>query len=67
MENPTARWILELVTKCPNCEENVDLLAYQDCWDGRTLRACEHDTDQSKDVEVVCPDCSHEFLVDLIW
>lgn len=64
MENVTATWTVELNCDCPGCGEHVDLLDYPDFWDGRQLEVPEHGTERSKNVEVVCPECSHEFTVD---
>lgn len=61
----TATWVLALDCVCPNCDELVDLLAYPDFWDGRLLDVCEHGTERSRGVEVVCPNCQHDFAVDL--
>jgi len=60
----TATWVVELNCTCPKCGEDVDLLDYADFWDGRQLDVPEHGTDRSKGVEVMCPDCGHEFAVD---
>lgn len=65
MSRPTALWSVSLDADCPACEQNVNLLDYGDFWDGRKLEIPEHGTDRSRDVEVVCPDCGHEFSVDL--
>lgn len=62
-----ATWILGLYCDCPNCEELVDLLDGPDFWDGRSFDVVEHGTENTKDVEVVCPSCKHEFVVDLTW
>jgi len=59
-----AHWNIELNCDCPKCENYVDLLDCADFWDGRRLEVAEHDTERSKDVEVTCPVCGHEFLVD---
>lgn len=40
------------------------LLLYEDFWDGRVLGVGENNTDNSRNVEVVCPACNEEFLVD---
>ena len=66
-EDPKIRamWSVELNTVCPKCEEWVDLLDYADFWDGRSLTVGETDTQRSRNVEVVCPNCNHEFEVDL--
>lgn len=65
MAGLTATWSLSLDTTCPKCNDYVDLLNADDFWDGRQLDVCEHMTDRSRDVEVVCPACGHEFTVDL--
>ena len=65
VRNPTAGWTVELHCDCPACGEWVDLLDYPDFWDGRHLDIAEHGTARSKDVEVFCPECGHEFNVDL--
>ena len=62
---PTASWDLRLWCDCPGCQESVDLLADPEFWVDRQLQPCEHGTDHSKWVEVVCPECGHEFEVDL--
>lgn len=60
-----ATWSLSLDCECPACKEDVDLLR-ADFWDGReSMQACEHNTEASRDVEVLCPECGHEFKVDL--
>ena len=59
-----ATWIVELNCTCPSCDEYIDLLDYADFWDGRALNVAETCTSRSRDVEVVCPLCDHEFLVD---
>lgn len=60
-----ATWDISLDCECPKCGEYVDLLRAADFWDGRVLDIGEHDTDRSKGVEVLCPECGHEFEVDL--
>ena len=67
MGNIAASWTIELHADCPKCNAYVDLMKYPDFWDGRPLGVGEHDTDRSKDVDVVCPDCGHEFVVDLFY
>lgn len=65
MSENKATWIVALNTDCPNCKESVNLLDYVDFWDGRQLDVAEHQTERSKDVRVVCPECSHVFIVDM--
>lgn len=60
-----AYWSLSLDCDCPRCKEHVNLLDYVDFWGSRKFEACENNTDRSRDVEVVCPECGHEFNVDL--
>lgn len=64
MGNVTATWTVELHCNCPKCGEWVDLLEAPDFWDGRQLDVPEHGTERSKGVEVICPKCDHEFIVD---
>ena len=56
----TACWVVELNCECPKCAEDVDLLMDPDFWDGRKLEIAE----SRKGLEVVCPECGHEFEVD---
>lgn len=66
MSEITACWNISLTCDCPKCSEWVDLLDYPDFWDSRyKLQIGEHGTPSSRDVEVVCPNCGHEFTVDL--
>ena len=62
-----ATWIVELNADCPNCKEYVNLLDYLEFWDEKyfQLNIAENGTDRSKDVNVVCPECNHDFTVDL--
>lgn len=64
MAGVTATWRVSLNCTCPACSEFVDLLDYPDFWDGRNLNVAENGTLRSRDVEVVCPKCDHEFEVD---
>ena len=59
-----AQWDIHLHADCPHCKEWVDLLDYADFWDGRDLEIAEHGTERSRAVEVVCPECGHDFEVD---
>lgn len=64
-EKLQAVWSLSLDFECPNCKDSVDLLDYPDFWDGRDLGVCENSTEKSRNVSVQCPECDHEFVVDL--
>jgi hypothetical protein len=59
-----ATWSISLDCDCPKCKEYVDLLTYSDFWDGRKFEPCESGTEITAGVEVVCPECGHEFTVD---
>lgn len=60
----TATWDISLNCDCPKCGEFVDLLRAQDFWcDHERLQAVEHGTEQANNLEVICPECGHEFEV----
>jgi predicted RNA-binding Zn-ribbon protein involved in translation (DUF1610 family) len=59
-KNTEATWVVELNCDCPKCGEYVNLLDDPDFWEGRDLEIA----DQVNDVEVICPECGHEFKVD---
>lgn len=65
MSKNKAFWYVELYTDCPCCKEHVNLLDHGDFWYGRQFDISEHGTKRSTDVEVVCPECGHEFTVDM--
>lgn len=67
VSRPTAWWSVELNCDCPACKEHVDLLDFPDFWDGRRLDIPEHDTERSTAVNVTCPECRHDFEVDLAY
>ena len=62
-----AIWSVSLDCYCPACKEYVNLLDYTDFWDGREIDVPECGTERSRDVEVKCPKCDHEFIVDLVY
>lgn len=59
-----ATWHIELNTFCPYCKEYVDLLDHTDFWDGRKFQPIEHNTRRTENVEVHCPKCEEDFIVD---
>jgi len=63
----TAIWYIELTCDCPSCNECVNLIDFPDFWDGRSIEPGEHDTENSNELEVVCPECKHEFTVCCVW
>jgi len=66
MAKTTATWYVSLDCHCPACGEYVDLLDHPDFWDGHQgLEVPEHSTAKSRDVDVYCPRCDHNFTVDL--
>jgi Zn finger protein HypA/HybF involved in hydrogenase expression len=66
MKKNYATWDISLRADCPHCDaEYIDLLRDQDFWDGRSFQIGEHGTEESKGVQVDCPECHKEFIVDL--
>lgn len=65
MSSIKATWNIELNCDCPFCEQHVDLLDYPDFWDGRSIELGENGTDRAANVEVICPKCRRELVVDL--
>ena len=63
--NTTANWYISLNCDCPKCEKYVDLLEYPDFWDGRNFFPGENITSKTRNVDVICPSCGYEFIVDL--
>lgn len=60
-----AFWSMSLDCECPSCKKDVDLLNLPDFWHHHSgLVACENSTERSRQLEVVCPECGHEFVVD---
>ncbi len=60
----TATWSISLDCDCPECGEYVDLLDYPDFWEMTGVDPVEHGTDDTRNLEVICPKCRAEFLVD---
>lgn len=58
-----ATWSISLNCDCPGCSKRVDLLDYCDFWDGRRIDPVEHDTARSNCLDVICPNCGHDFEV----
>ena len=64
----SAQWIVSLLSTCPACGEDVDLLDHDEFWlDHRDLDIPEHGTEQSDNLEATCPECGHEFSVCCEW
>jgi len=63
-----ANWSITLNTECPKCEECFDLIEQDDdFWVDALYKACEHDTRNTRDVDVECPACGHKFKVDFCY
>lgn len=59
-----AHWSASLHVDCPKCKDYVDLLDDPDFWEGRNaLEICQHDTEYTNNMDVVCPNCGHYFEV----
>lgn len=58
-----AQWSISLECDCPNCKEYVNLAEEDDFWCDRRVDVCEHDTKESNNLDVVCPECKHHFKV----
>lgn len=66
-EKIEATWTIELHCDCPGCGEYVNLLDDPEFFVGRDIECGENRTDKSTDVEVYCPECGHEFKIDLVY
>ena len=64
MDTIKATWSVSLDCDCPNCKESVDLLAYPDFWDEHLIKPLEGNTTRSESLEVVCPECDFNFIVE---
>lgn len=63
----TATWHIKLTTTCPHCKRYVDLMDNQDFFTDSYFQPLENETDATRDVEVTCPDCDGEFIVDFYY
>ena len=59
-----ATWDISLDTTCPICKKYVNLLDDADFWDGKKLEIGEHGTRNSECVEVTCPECYGNFIIE---
>jgi hypothetical protein len=60
MSNHPATWSISLDTECPECQKGFDLTD-QDSFRESGINPLERTTGY----EATCPECKHEFLVDL--
>ena len=61
-----AVWSISLDCQCQQCGNDIDLLDTDDFIDNG-ISPIEHDTYRTKNYEVTCPECAHEFLVDFVY
>lgn len=67
-KNQIAAWSISLDTECPKCHEDFNILnVHSDFWIDSKIEPIEHDTEKSKNYEVICPVCNNEFLVDFTY
>jgi len=59
--NPVACWSFSLDIECPKCGHDLDLVENDDFWDGRPN---SFNILHSKDEDIICPECDHEFVCD---
>lgn len=57
-----AQWSIELHCRCPECSWDFDLTDQDEFFEN--VSPAEHETKNSTDIEVECPDCQHKFTVD---
>lgn len=66
MANESAVWDITLHKECPNCGDYFDIIrVMDDFWTDARFGPCESNTPATTGVEVECPNCEHEFKVDL--
>ncbi|CNF25221.1 Uncharacterised protein [Yersinia nurmii] len=62
-----AKWEIQLHVTCPKCQERFDMMDDDDFRCDASLEPLESDTNATRDVDVICPDCEHEFTVDFYY
>lgn len=63
-----ANWDISLNVDCPGCKSYVDLLNASDFWEyNRTIEIGQHGTAETDALDVVCPECGHEFVVKCVY
>ena len=58
-----ANWNFTLDATCPSCRECVDVTAESSFWDGKSLKSGEYGTEDSTNIDTICPLCGHEFKI----
>lgn len=64
MVKTSAKWEIQLYVNCPKCHERFDLMDDVDFCCDASFEPLEYDTHATRDIEVTCPGCEHEFTVD---
>ena len=57
-----AEWKLVLGVVCPECKYWFNAIDAVDFWHESGIGVLEVETKRSNNLEVVCPDCDHEFM-----
>ena len=64
-EKIIATWYVSLDVDCPYCSEDINILNLPEIHEIADFDLGESGTKRSTNIEVVCPHCNKEFLVDL--
>ena len=64
MADTIASWYVSLDCNCTNCTMSFNLLEIPDFFDRTGIVLAESGTENSRGIEVSCPDCKHKFTVD---
>lgn len=67
MKPEKAIWSLSLDCSCPKCSHEFDILDDTEFISDNKLEVCEHGTQRSMGINVMCPNCDSEFKVDLAY
>lgn len=59
-EKSVAYWSISLDTECPSCGKDFDLIELDSFRESSV-----NPLDRTKDYEITCPHCEHEYLLDL--
>lgn len=65
MSNIKAVWYAQLLCVCPHCQEDTNLMESPDFWVNQPEEL--EISQRIEDLDVVCPECGHEFKVDTFW
>lgn len=60
-----ATWDISLVCECPECNDIFDIFNEFDIIQVKDIEIGEHGTNKTTNIEITCPECGSEFLVDL--